>query len=831
MDDNLVAFAVWESQRTKERAKQVLVCSWPEVDTKRAKRELEEELKKKGLLRVGDLDCFPCLHSAKRDAKDNSELLSTASSDNSGESASVDFAMTDERDCSPPAAQAQPDDQNAPAISQSSNYWLMRLFQSNLFDMDIAIGYLYSSKDRDIQAYLANKLYEFRDEDVDFYLPQLINMYLHMDSISGLLHKYFLHRCRNSILFSLKTAWMLASYSSDTWLPSLYLQRGQRLLHLIRSEQVRPPARVEINVNHPTGHCRSHSGGEFRTLSLAAGLPLGNLMVDRALYTSSSSLALPGLEARSMSFANTLPVRYTSVPGDLHSGRAFDNGCECVLSSEKNIKDGTVITPHCTCSAPRLQAQDAFIRALGNICSKMLRHTSRAHRTAQLYAELTQLNLNLPARVCLPSHECVHQVVRIPSSEAVVLNSKTKAPYLVHIEVLECADTFLSSLPQKLLDVNSRSAKLVAEQVRLSIRSDGSGSPNSACSIPSTNGCEEQEDICPIDGQYQGDLDGEEALSFCAGEVRRRLCDEVTVTTRNFSRDPEDPSASVMKEPWSEKENRIRENSPYGQLPNWKLLTVIVKWGDNLRQELLSAQLVEQFKRVWEQEKIALCVRPYKVLICSGEGGLIEPVCNAISIHQIKKQSKKSLLQYFRHEFGDQNSERFLNAQKNFVQSCAAYCLICYFIQVKDRHNGNILLDSEGHIMHIDFGFILASSPGNNLRFENSPFKLTAEFVEVMGGIDGDLYKYFKFLMLKGFMAARKHMDKFVQLVEIISTGSQLPCFGHGPTTIKELKQRFHMNLTEEQLESLVNGMINGSVHSWTTKIYDQFQYLTNGIL
>ena len=65
----------------------------------------------------------------------------------------------------------------------------------------------------------------------------------------------------------------------------------------------------------------------------------------------------------------------------------------------------------------------------------------------------------------------------------------------------------------------------------------------------------------------------------------------------------------------------------------------------------------------------------------------------------------------------------------------------------------------------------------------------------------------------------------------IVLLGSQLPCFGHGPTTIKELKQRFHMNLTEEQLEAHVNGMIDGSVHSWTTKIYDQFQYLTNGIL
>ena len=77
----------------------------------------------------------------------------------------------------------------------------------------------------------------------------------------------------------------------------------------------------------------------------------------------------------------------------------------------------------------------------------------------------------------------------------------------------------------------------------------------------------------------------------------------------------------------------------------------------------------------------------YNLLVIGSEGGLIEPIVNAISLHQIKKQKQdRSLLQYFNEEFGKTNSEKFLNSQKNFVESCAAYCLICYFTQVKDRY-------------------------------------------------------------------------------------------------------------------------------------------------
>ena len=40
-------------------------------------------------------------------------------------------------------------------------------------------------------------------------------------------------------------------------------------------------------------------------------------------------------------------------------------------------------------------------------------------------------------------------------------------------------------------------------------------------------------------------------------------------------------------------------------------------------------------------------IHSYSVLVTSNEGGLIEPIVNAVSLHQIKKRSKLSLLGYF----------------------------------------------------------------------------------------------------------------------------------------------------------------------------------------
>jgi hypothetical protein len=84
------------------------------------------------------------------------------------------------------------------------------------------------------------------------------------------------------------------------------------------------------------------------------------------------------------------------------------------------------------------------------------------------------------------------------------------------------------------------------------------------------------------------------------------------------------------------------------------------------------------------------------------------------------------------------------------------YAIACFLLQAKDRHNGNILIDVAGHLVHIDFGFILEISPGGNMRFESAAFKLSHEMtllVDPGGGRNSREFRQFENLCVRGFLA------------------------------------------------------------------------------
>ena len=119
----------------------------------------------------------------------------------------------------------------------------------------------------------------------------------------------------------------------------------------------------------------------------------------------------------------------------------------------------------------------------------------------------------------------------------------------------------------------------------------------------------------------------------------------------------------------------------------------------------------------------------------------------------------------------------FQIARKNFIKSLAAYSLVSYILQIKDRHNGNILIDNEGHVAHIDFGFIFDWSPGRDMRFESANFKLTSEMIKVLGGDEkSEAYNLFVNLTIKGFLAIREYFDVIIATIYPMFHSGQ-PCF------------------------------------------------------
>lgn len=136
--------------------------------------------------------------------------------------------------------------------------------------------------------------------------------------------------------------------------------------------------------------------------------------------------------------------------------------------------------------------------------------------------------------------------------------------------------------------------------------------------------------------------------------------------------------------------------------------------------------MILQFYKIFSDAKLPVWLRPYDVVATNASSGIVEAIADTISIDSLKRNdlSYTSLLDFFVRRFGSVHSSSFHRARSNFIKSLAAYSIVCYLLQIKDRHNGNILLHAEGYIAHIDFGFILANNPGN-MHFESAPFKLT----------------------------------------------------------------------------------------------------------
>jgi len=659
---------------------------------------------------------------------------------------------------------------------------------------------------------------------------------------------------------------------------------------------------------------------------------------------------------------------------DLSQGRAFSLR-DAIARTARQVKQKTHGNPTDiggSTSMPALyyHPEMQFVMGLIDISQRLCHVTRGDGRQQALHAELSLLNHNLPAALCIPlwcrgtnsSHRdsgsspscgvfpchgkgAQHQrLLRIPAGEAVILNSAERVPYVVYIEVARDMEEgafaeLMAAEEHKLGDFENQrpkpsplsrespsttteSAPATPKAIKTpptlrprsssSTQSQSNPVPNpkpqqqrSALTSPHPSSQSEQLQMLPVDGasfaermrtaaimlaqltrqatspagcpparladinaikaKLIGEMEGlEKSRLLDALHTRQNTNDDVKLEEQDpYTMDidstgtrpaKDDPSAAVFREPFEEKRARIRQASPYGRLPGWDLLSVIVKAGADMRQEQLACQLIEEMHDIWSMAGLPIWVCPFRILVAGQEGGLVETVRNALSIHSIRKAAYAqrssmnatagpqplgngepftySLRDHYIRTFGSPDSDAFINARDAFMRSLAGYSLVTYVLQLRDRHNGNILIDSAGHMIHIDFGFMLANAPGGYYGFESAPFKLSAEYIDLLGGLNSESFHALSDLIHQGFLALRKHADRLLLLLEITHPDSSLPCFGSaGLHTLAQLKARFQLGLTEQQVRLFVERMITGSAYNVFTRLYDSFQYYSNGIL
>lgn len=112
---------------------------------------------------------------------------------------------------------------------------------------------------------------------------------------------------------------------------------------------------------------------------------------------------------------------------------------------------------------------------------------------------------------------------------------------------------------------------------------------------------------------------------------------------------------------------------------------------------------------------------------------------------------------------------------------------------------------------------MLSNSPGS-IGFEMAPFKLTQDYIEILGGMDSPKFAEYRSLLKQQFRIVRQHAERIITMVELMQTDSRLPCFSVGEATSQQLRDRFQLGLPAAQADDFVDKLVISSAGEWARR-------------
>lgn len=231
---------------------------------------------------------------------------------------------------------------------------------------------------------------------------------------------------------------------------------------------------------------------------------------------------------------------------------------------------------------------------------------------------------------------------------------------------------------------------------------------------------------------------------------------------------------SSMDDKESTQRNNTSSPSTTAARPLIATSAIIFKSGDDLRQDMLTLQIIRIVDSIWRQEGLDMCMLVYTCLSTGKNVGIIEVVNRAETIMSIQRSGgRMAAIQIdstqLHRWIKERNQGNYAEAIKRFTHSCAGFSVLTFVLGIADRNPDNIMVSEDGRIFHIDFGHFLGHFKKKfGINRERVPFVLTDDFLHVIA--HGEDFRksddFFKFRQLCGdaYVTLRRHSNLLITL-------------------------------------------------------------------
>ena len=252
-------------------------------------------------------------------------------------------------------------------------------------------------------------------------------------------------------------------------------------------------------------------------------------------------------------------------------------------------------------------------------------------------------------------------------------------------------------------------------------------------------------------------------------------------------------------------------------------INVIFKSGDDLRQDVLTLQILKVMDKMWLDNDLDLKITAYKVLPTGISDGFIQFVSaeciDALQMDQgfAGALDRELLMKYLRKTSENGTKYDIQKQQENFVKSLAGFCVATCVMGIGDRHLGNVMLKDNGILFHIDYGHFLGNFKTKfGYKRETAPFVLVTQFVAVFGGEESEEFKQFENLCIEAFNVLRANFTLLCSLFTLmISSG--LPEL-RGYDDLKWLYEKLCPEKSDEQAAEIMRELIQESLRNERTR-------------